>query len=59
MTRQRGHHRSSGTVLIPSLAGTPGTEPMLAGHMPGGARGILSLLTMVFVLPEGECCCNG
>lgn len=29
---------------------------MLCGHMPGGAHGILSLLTVVFVLPEGKCC---
>lgn len=29
---------------------------MLCRHMPGGAHGILSLLTVVFVLPEGECC---
>nr|XP_030142574.3 prostate stem cell antigen isoform X2 [Taeniopygia guttata] len=26
--------------------------PMLCGHMAGGAHGILSLLTVVFVLPE-------
>ncbi|KAM6047428.1 uncharacterized protein LJ206_018168 [Theristicus caerulescens] len=25
---------------------------MLSGHMPGGAHGILSLMTVVFVLPE-------
>lgn len=29
--------------------------PMLSGHMPGGAHGILSLMTVVFVLPEGKC----
>lgn len=31
--------------------------PMLSGHMPGGAHGILSLITVVFVLPEGKCRC--
>lgn len=31
--------------------------PMLSGHMPGGAHGILSLMTVVFVLPEGKCHC--
>lgn len=30
---------------------------MLSGHMPGGAQGILSLITVVFVLPEGKSCC--
>lgn len=34
--------------------GQAARAPMLSGHMPGGAHGILSLLTVVFVLPEGK-----
>ncbi|XP_031457686.1 ly6/PLAUR domain-containing protein 1-like [Phasianus colchicus] len=34
------------------LEGQAARAPMLSGHMPGGAHGILSLLTVVFVLPE-------
>lgn len=40
--------------VLSALGGLQELSPMLSGHIPGGAHGILSLITVVFVLPEGK-----